>query len=75
MEKRDAPAQNGHLTTRQHDIIRLIADDLTSKQIAKGMNISTKTVSYHRQEIKHLIGVRGTAGIVRYAVRNGIIEP
>lgn len=71
----DTPAPNGDLSPREREVVRLIAEDLTSREIAERLNISTKTVNYHRQEIKHRIGVRGTAGIVRYAVRNGIIEP
>jgi DNA-binding CsgD family transcriptional regulator len=53
----------------------LIAEDLTSKEIASRMGLSVKTVLFHRQEIKRRLKVRGTAGIVRYAVRHGIIEP
>ena len=73
MQRGDIPTQNGHLTARQLEIIRLIAEDLTSKEIADRMNVSIKTINFHRQEIKNRIGVRGTAGLVRYAVRNGLI--
>ena len=75
MANRDGPAQNDHLSSRQREIVKLIAEDLTANEIAERMNLSPKTVNFHRQEIKHRLGVRGTAGIVRYAVRNGIIEP
>lgn len=75
MLPRDTPATNGDLSPRELEVVRLIAKDLTSKEIAERMNISIQTVNFHRQEIKHRIGVRGTAGIILYAVRNGIIRP
>ena len=67
------PARNA-LSLRQLDVVRLIAEDLTSKQIAASLGISVKTVTFHRTEIKRQLGVKGTAGIVRWAMRNGVIE-
>ena len=74
MQQDDLPPSDSELTQRQREIIKLICADLTSREIAKRMNLSPKTVTFHRQKIKHRLGVRGTAGIVRYAVRNGIID-
>ena len=74
MQQAEIAPSNNKLTQREREIIKLICEDLTSKEIAARMNISVKTVNFHRQEIKHRIGVKGTAGIVRYAVRSGIIE-
>jgi DNA-binding CsgD family transcriptional regulator len=63
-----------HLSPRQEQLLKLIAEDLTSKEIGKRLKISMKTVDFHRGELKNKLGVRGTAGLVRYAIREGIIE-
>ena len=63
------------LTDRQKQLLILIAEDLTAKQIAKHLKISPKTVDFHREALKRKLSVRGTAGLVRYAIREGIIEP
>ena len=62
------------LSVRQLDVVKLIADDLSSKQIAAQLGVTTKTVAFHRTQIKRRLGVRGTAGIVRWAIQNGVIE-
>jgi DNA-binding CsgD family transcriptional regulator len=64
-----------HLTARQKQIINLIAEDMTAKQIGARLQISPKTVEFHRDIIKTRLGVVGTAGIVRYAIRAGLLEP
>ena len=74
MQQDDMPHSDSELTQRQREVIKLIAEGLTSKEIAMRMNLSPKTVNFHRQEIKQRLNVRGTAGIVRYVVRNGIID-
>ena len=63
------------LTKRQREIIALIAEDLTAKEIGDRMGISPKTVEFHRNLIRQRLGVVGTAGIVRYAIRTGLIQP
>ena len=75
MQQAETASSNRRLTEREREIIKLICEEMTAKEIAERLNISVKTVEFHRQEIKHRIGVRGTAGITRYAVRHGIIEP
>ena len=72
----DLSSRDGtHLTPRQQDIVKLIAEDLTAKEMAERLGISAKTVAYHRDLIKKRLSVTGTAGIVRYAIRYGIINP
>ena len=63
------------LTPRQRQIVTLIAEDLTAKEIGDRMGISPKTVEFHRLLIRKRWGVAGTAGIVRYAIRTGLIQP
>jgi DNA-binding CsgD family transcriptional regulator len=66
---------NDVLSARQQEVVKLIAEDLTAKEMAERMGITTKTVEFHRGHIKQRLSVSGTAGIVRYAIRHGIIEP
>ncbi len=63
------------LTPRQRQIVTLIAEDLTAKEIGKRMGNTPKTVEFHRNLIRQRLGVVGTAGIVRYAIRAGLIQP
>jgi DNA-binding CsgD family transcriptional regulator len=72
---RTAPNGVPHLCARQTEIVRLIAEDQTAKQIGDVLGISPKTVEFHRHLIKQRLDVAGTAGIVRYAIRLGLVQP
>ena len=67
------PTRNA-LSLRQLEVVKLIAEDLTAKQIAASLGITVKTANFHRVRIKRRLGVKGTAGIVRWAIQNGVIE-
>jgi DNA-binding NarL/FixJ family response regulator len=62
------------LTGRERTIVRLIAEGYPSKEMARVLNISPKTVETHRATIMRKLGVGSSADVVRYAVRNNIIE-
>ena len=62
------------LTPRQKDILCLIAEDLTAKEIADELSISPKTVEFHKEILRKKIGKVGTAGLVRLAIRNDILR-
>src|ERR1700693_2669634 len=62
------------LTPRQKDILCLIAEDLTAKEIADKTNISPKTVDFHKRILRKKLGKMGTAGLVRFAIRSGFVE-
>ena len=64
----------GALTPRQKQVVILIAEDLTTAEIGKRLGIDRRTVEYHRVHIKEVLGVAGTAGIVRYAIKAGLIQ-
>jgi DNA-binding CsgD family transcriptional regulator len=55
---------NVHLSSRQKQLLMLIGEDLTAKQLGERLEISPKTVEFHREALKSKIGVRGTAGLV-----------
>jgi len=63
------------LTEREKQIVRFIAEDRSSNEIAASLNISLKTVQFHRKAIMAKLGVKETGGLVRYAIRAGLIEP
>ncbi len=71
-------ATGGHrkvrLTPRQRDVARLVARGLTNREIAHELGLSVKTVESHRMELMLRLGVHEVAGIVRYAVRTGLID-
>jgi DNA-binding NarL/FixJ family response regulator len=60
------------LTARDREVLSLVAGNLSSKEIASRLRLSAKTVQNRRQRIMEKIGIRGTAGLVRYAVDNGL---
>lgn len=67
-EKRSA------LTNRERQIVQLIAEGYTSKHIAKLLNISLKTVDTHRAAILRKLNLSSSAALIRYAVRNKIVQ-
>jgi DNA-binding NarL/FixJ family response regulator len=63
------------LTPREREIVQLIAEGKINKQIAHLLDISVKTVETHRSSAMHKLKLDTTADLVRYAIRNNIIEP
>jgi DNA-binding NarL/FixJ family response regulator len=63
------------LTPRQREILQLIAEGHTSKEIAQQLSISTKTVEMHRTQIMDRLDIHDIAGLVRYAIRAKLIAP
>lgn len=74
-ESQDAHATNSILLTeREIQIVRLIAEGLSSRQIAERLSISVKTVDTHRSNIMEKLGVRNSAELIKYAIREGILD-
>jgi two-component system, NarL family, response regulator NreC len=63
------------LSLREREVLQLVAEGKTNKEIAGILEVSFKTVDCHRARLMEKLGVRGTAGLVRYAVRRGLIQP
>jgi DNA-binding NarL/FixJ family response regulator len=61
------------LTARQREVLQLIAEGRTIKQIAQTLGISVKTAETHRAQIMERLGIHDLAGLVRFAIRVGII--
>ena len=64
----------GRLTEREREVFHLIAEGMTTKDIAQRLGISAKTAENHRGHVLDKLGVRNTAELVRYALRKGLIE-
>ena len=72
-EPLSAQIQPTELTPRQRQILLLIAEGLTAKEIATRTKLSPKTIEFHKAALYDRIGMRSTAGLVRYALRQGLI--
>jgi len=62
------------LTPRQREILQLIAEGKNTKEIASDLNISVKTVESHRLQLMERLGIHDIAGLVRYAIRSGLVS-
>jgi DNA-binding NarL/FixJ family response regulator len=62
------------LTPRQREILQLIAEGATTKAIAETLRISVKTVETHRAQLMERLAIHDVAGLVRYAVKIGLVQ-
>lgn len=63
------------LTSRQREILQLIAEGRTTKEIADSLYISVKTVETHRMQLMKRLNIHDIAGLVRYAIKAGLVLP
>jgi DNA-binding NarL/FixJ family response regulator len=66
--------RNGGLTPRELEILQLIVDGKSNKEIADQLNLSVNTVAVHRANIMDALGIHKTAELVAYAIRNGLVN-
>lgn len=66
-------ASGSLLTPRQTEILRLVASGRTTKEIARDLGISPKTVEFHRGRLMERIGVRDITGLTRFALQTGVV--
>lgn len=62
------------LTGRQREVLQLIAEGCSTKDIANKLKLSVKTVDTHRSELMHRLDIHDVAGLVRYAIRTGLVS-
>lgn len=72
--ERDLGDPYGRLTPREREVFHLIAEGLTTKEIARQLSISVKTAENHRARVLEKLGMRNTAELVRYALRKGLLD-
>jgi DNA-binding NarL/FixJ family response regulator len=71
----EADERSNELTQRELEVVKLIAEAHTNKQIAQILTLSEKTVESHRGNVLAKLGMRDRVELVRYAIRRGLIEP
>jgi DNA-binding NarL/FixJ family response regulator len=72
---RSRRANASALTSREHEVIQLLAEGKSNKEVANALGIATKTAEAHRINIMRKLDVHSIAGVVRYAVRNHLLNP
>ncbi len=66
--------KSGELTSREAEVLQLIAEGFSNKQIASELTISIKTVEKHRQQVMNKLNIHDIAGLTRYAIAKGMVE-
>ncbi|MFA8301264.1 MAG: response regulator transcription factor [Hyphomicrobiales bacterium] len=74
MINRAQPKSENQFSKREKEILTLIAKGMSSSEIASKLNISVKTVSNHRSSLNSKAGVKNTAGLLSFALKNDLIE-
>ena len=67
-------SRNARLTSREVEVLQLIAEGKANKQTAAELGISMKTIEKHREHLMQKLDIHDTAGLTRYAISTGIIE-
>ncbi len=73
--KADSATAPSNLTEREQEVLTLIAEGLTNKEIGENLGISPKTVARHRDNITHKLNLSSRAELTRYAIQKGLISP
>ena len=66
--------KNIELTSRESEVLQLIAEGFSNKQIASELGISIKTVEKHRQQVMNKLNIHDVAGLTRYALSKGLVD-
>lgn len=69
------PHAPGGLTSRQKEVLRLLAQGLSARAAGEVLGISQRTVEYHKNQMMHLAGVTTTTALVMWGVRTGVVQP
>ena len=72
---KSGPQPSKHLTFRERQIVQMIAGGKSNKEVARFLGISVRTAETHRAAVMRKLNLSSVAGLVRYAIRNHIIEP
>ena len=70
-----SPSGVAMLTDREREVLQLIAEGLSSKEIAGMLGVSLKTIDSHRSNLMHKLDIHKVSGLVRFAIRAGLVEP
>jgi DNA-binding NarL/FixJ family response regulator len=73
LQRNDASAPSKDLTSRQREILQLLAEGRSMKQIAVELNITARTVAFHKYRMMEHLRIKSTAELIQYAVRHHIV--
>jgi DNA-binding NarL/FixJ family response regulator len=73
LRRQDREEREERLTERQREVLQLIAEGKVMKEVGAALNMTTRTVAFHKYRIMEVLGVKSNAELVRYAVRSHII--
>jgi DNA-binding NarL/FixJ family response regulator len=73
--KTERPAPGTSLTQRERETLQFIAEGKSNKELADKLGVGLRTVESHRAALMHKLGLDSIGELIRYAIRNGIIEP
>jgi DNA-binding NarL/FixJ family response regulator len=72
---RERPADPiASLTLRQREVLQLLAEGRSAKEIARSLSISTRTVEFHKYQMMETLGLRTNAELIHFAIKNGLVE-
>jgi DNA-binding NarL/FixJ family response regulator len=74
INRKNQPQKNTDLSERETEVLYQICKGLSNQEIADALNISKRTVDKHRENILSKSGTKNTAGLVMYAIKNGVVE-
>ena len=63
------------MTPREREVLQLVAEGKTTKEVAGILGVSVKTAESHRTRLMEKLDIHDTAGLVRYAIRRGVVQP
>lgn len=69
------PVESDPLTPRERQVLQLVAEGKTTKEVAVILGITAKTAEMHRASLMEKLNIHSAAGLVRYAVRHGVVQP
>ena len=73
LSKTDVPADP--LSIRERQVLQLVSEGKSTREVAKQLGVSAKTVESHRTRLMRKLDIHETASLVRYAIRHGVIQP
>lgn len=72
-QDRSVVCENARLTPRQREVLQLLAEGKVMKEVSSILNMSSRTVAYHKYRMMEVLGARSNAELIKYAVRNHLV--
>lgn len=73
--RESSTADGRALTPRQREVLRLLAEGRTMKEVATLLNVATRTVAFHKYKIMHEFGLENNSQLLRFAIRERVVDP